>query len=82
MLWSYANGYDQSTVKPNDYISPIKSIGHGITTTQDLRKVNEVWPIFLELSQDIGHKLRVHQKCACGIAIHIRDNTLFQSNGK
>ena len=77
MLWSYANGYDQSTVKPNDYISPIKSIGHGITTTQDLRKVNEVWPIFLELSQDIGHKLRVHQKCACGIAIHIRDNTLF-----
>lgn len=36
-----------------------------------------MWPVFLELTQDIGHKLRVHQKCADGVAIHIRDNTLF-----
>ena len=36
-----------------------------------------MWPVFLELTQDIGHKLRVYQKCADGVAIHIRDNTLF-----
>lgn len=33
--------------------------------------------VILELTQDIGHKLRVHEKSATGVAIHIRDNTLF-----
>ena len=32
--------------------------------------------MFLELTQDIGHKLRVHGLSAEGVAIHIRDNTL------
>ena len=60
-----------------DFVSPVKSVGHGITTTEDLENSEQVWPVFLELAQDIGHKLRVHQKCADGVAIHIRDNTLF-----
>lgn len=65
-----------------DFVSPVKSVGHGITTIEDLENDEQVWPVFLELTQDIGHKLRVHKKCADGVAIHIRDNTLFQSNGK
>lgn len=76
-LWQFANGNDCSRVMNKDFVSPIKSVGHGITTIQDLEKPEQVWPVFLELTQDIGHKLKVHQKCASGIAIHIRDNTLF-----
>ncbi len=31
----------------------------------------------LELSQDIGHRLRVHEFLARGVQIAVRDNTLF-----
>ena len=76
-LWQYANVNDHSLVHKADFVSPIKSVGHGITNVEDLEENEQVWPVFLELTQDIGHKLRVHQKCADGVAIHIRDNTLF-----
>ncbi len=76
-LWQYANGNDRSRVMNADFVSPVKSVGHGITTIEDLENDEQVWPVFLELTQDIGHKLRVHKKCADGVAIHIRDNTLF-----
>ena len=32
----YANGLDDSPVMRSDFVSPVKSIGHGITTMQDL----------------------------------------------
>jgi len=67
-LWLYANGRYNSTVK---------SIGHGITTVVDLSNEEEVWRVFLELTQGNGHKLRVHQKVAKAVAIYVRDNTLF-----
>ena len=76
-LWRFANGNDTSAVMPSGFVSPVKSIGHGITTVEDLKTEEEVWALFLELTQDIGHKLRVHQKCAEGVAIYIRDNTLY-----
>lgn len=75
-LWNYANGNDLSLVARKDFVSPMKSVGHGITTVKDLEKPEQVWAVFLELTQDIGHKLRVHELSAEGVAIHIRDNTL------
>lgn len=59
-LWNFANGLDCSTVAKTDFVSPVKSIGHGITTVADLENDEQVWPVILELTQDIGHKLRVH----------------------
>ena len=76
-LWLYANGRDNSTVKDIKFVSPVKSIGHGITTVVDLSNEEEVWRVFLELTQGNGHKLRVHQKVAKAVAIYVRDNTLF-----
>lgn len=75
-LWRFANGQDHSLVHKQDFVSPIKSVGHGITTVEDLETSEQVWPVLLELTQDIGHKLRVHQKSAEGVAIFVRDNTL------
>lgn len=77
MLWNYANGNDRSKVMHRDATSPVKSIGHGITCVADLVNEEEVWRVMLQLSQDIGHKLRVHELEATGVQIMIKDNTLL-----
>ena len=76
-LWQFANGIDQSRVISVDTHVPAKSVGHGITTMQDLENPAEVWKVMLALSQDIGHKLHLYDMKASGVAIDIRDNRLF-----
>jgi len=76
-LWIFANGADVSRVMHRDFQSPVKSIGHGITCNADLDNPEEVWKVMLYLSQDIGHKLRVHELCAKGVQITVKDNGLI-----
>ena len=78
-LWRYANGTDQSRVMHKDFVSPVKSIGHGITCTADLENNEEVWKVILELSQDVGHRLRVHELSARGVQIFVRGHDLIGS---
>ena len=47
-LWRYANGTDESRVMQKDFVSPVKSIGHGITCTADLDNEEEVLQLFKE----------------------------------
>lgn len=75
-LWSFANGTDSSRVCHKDFVSPVKSIGHGITCTADLENEEEVFKVMLELAQDVGHRLRVHELAARGVQIYIRGNDL------
>lgn len=75
-LWRYANGTDQSRVMQKGFVSPMKSIGHGVTCTADLQNEEEVWRVMLELSQDVGHRLRIHKLSARGVRVAIRDNSL------
>lgn len=76
MIWSFASGNDNSRVMPQDFVSPVKSIGHGITCVADLENEEEVWKVMLELSQDIGHKLRTHELMAGGVQITVKSNDL------
>lgn len=62
-----------------DFVSPVKSIGHGITCTADLQTPEDVFRVMLELSQDVGHRLRVHELMACGVQVSIRTNDLYGS---
>ena len=78
-LWRYANGTDTSRVMHKDFVSPVKSIGHGITCTADLQTPEEVFRVMLELSQDVGHRLRVHELMACGVQVSVRANDLYGS---
>ena len=78
-LWHYANGTDQSRVMHKDFVTPIKSVGHGITCVSDLDNNTEVWKVILSLSQDIGHCLRLYGLSAKGVQISIRGDTLFSS---
>lgn len=78
-LWNYANGTDTSRVMHKDFVSPVKSIGHGITCVADLEDEEEVHRVILALSQDIGHRLRVHELSARGVQIFVRGNDLLGS---
>ena len=62
-----------------DFVSPVKSIGHGITCTADLQTPEEVFRVMLELSQDVGHRLRVHELMACCVQVSVRANDLYGS---
>ena len=75
-IWRFANGLDTSPVEDKHYEMVDKSCGHGTTTLQDLENAGEVWNVMLELCQDIGHRLRMGNKKATGVAIMIRDNEL------
>ena len=76
MLWRFANGEDTSRIMPNGYEAPIKSVGHGITCSCDLHSNDDVWKVMLELSQDIGHRLRSYGLAAKGVRIMVRGNDL------
>jgi len=78
-LWRYANGTDSSRVMHKDFVSPVKSIGHGITCTANLHTPDEVFRVMLELSQDVGHRLRVHELMAQGVQISVRSNDLYST---
>ena len=75
-LCAFANGEDHSAVLHKDFEVPAKSVGHGITTLQDLENEAEVWCVMLELAQSIGRKLKIYGKKAMGVAIYVRDNEL------
>lgn len=83
-LWQYANGIDDSKVKASDVISIPKSISHGITCIADLENIEEIWKVMLELSQDVGAKLRVDNLKAKGVQITLRHADLHyeQKQGK
>lgn len=75
-IWRYAAGLDTAPVMNKDFVSPVKSVGHGITCVADLLNEEEVWKVMLELSQDIGHRLRIHKLKASGGQIAVRSNDL------
>lgn len=77
MLKAFANGEDSSPVMHKEYVSPVKSLGHGITCNADLETFYEVWRVILYLAQDLGHRLRVNELMASGVQLTVRDNTLF-----
>jgi len=76
-LWIYANGKDISRVMNTDYKSPIKSVGHGTTCNADLEDETDVWSVFLELSQDVGKRLRDNHLAATSVQISVKDENLF-----
>ncbi len=75
-IWRFANGLDTSAVVPRGPDDPDKTVGHGITTLQDLVTDDEVWPVMLELAQNVGHRLHLYEQRALGVAIAIRDNAM------
>lgn len=76
LLHAYANGRDSSRVMSSDYISPVKSIGRGLTCISDLLNNEEVGRVFLQLAQSIARRLRDIELLATGVQITIRESNL------
>jgi len=76
LLSVFANGEDNSRVMKTDFVSPIKSVGHGVTCREDLLNNEEVWRVMLHLSQDIGYRLRKHEMSAQGVQISVKNENL------
>ena len=76
-LWNCANGRDYSLVSDRDYRDPVKSVGRGITTIEDLENNLEVYRVFRELSFGVSKALRVYGYLAGGIQISVKNKELF-----
>ena len=72
MLWRYANGLDASPVVPVSAAPEVESVGHGITCRCNLVNDEEVRLVLLQLSQDIGRRLRKHSLSARGVRLGVR----------
>ena len=79
ILWSFANGYDDSPVKYEDAHAPIKSIGNSTTTPRDLVVEQDVKIVLTVLAESVASRLRENGfKCRV-VEISVRDNELFSS---
>ncbi|MDD2620148.1 MAG: DNA polymerase IV [Syntrophomonadaceae bacterium] len=77
VLWSFANGYDNSPVVQMGEDSIIKSVGNSITTPRDLETNEDVQIIIYGLSESVAARLREHGFKCRTVHIHVRDNNLF-----
>ncbi len=75
-LWDYANGLENNRVMDHEEYAPVKSIGHGITTTRDLVNDQQVWRVLLELCQQIARKLRESDLSAGGVQLSVKNHEL------
>lgn len=75
-LISYARGTDESRVMHKNTVIPPKSISHGITCSADLASSGEVHRVILDLSQEIGRRLRREKSLACSVHLSLRSHDL------
>ena len=77
VLYSFANGLDESPVKYSDERSCIKSIGNSTTTPRDLVNDEDVKIILFVLSESVCARLREHGFRCRTVQISVRDNELY-----
>lgn len=76
LLKAFANGEENSAVLKSDYIERPKSIGRSTTCPKDLQNFDEVYRVFLGLSDEVARELRRVRMQALGIQVHIRTDKL------
>lgn len=77
VLYSFANGWDDSQVAAEGYSAPIKSIGNSTTAPRDLETDQDARIIFMALVESVSARLRKHGFKCNVVAITIRDNGLY-----
>src|SRR5574344_479080 len=77
ILWSFANGYDDSPVKVENTHAPIKSVGNSTTTPRDLLTDEDVKIVIYMLSESVAARLRKNGFRCRVVEISVRDNELY-----
>lgn len=75
-LKKYALGEDCSPVVTPSADDKPKSIGRSVTGAKDFTCFDDVWSVFLNLSQTVSDELRGHSLFAGGVQVHIRTSSL------
>ena len=76
VLYTFANGWDTSPVKPEYTHAPIKSIGNSTTTPRDLENDEDVKIILYALAESVAARLRENSFKCNVVEISVRDNGL------
>ena len=77
ILWSFANGYDDSPVKLENMSAPIKSVGNSTTTPKDMETDEDVKIVLYILAESVAVRLRENGFRCRTVEISIRDKDLF-----
>lgn len=77
VLWSFANGYDESPVRIEDTHAPIKSVGNSTTTPRDLETDEDVKIVLYVLAESVGKRLRENGFRCKTVEISLRDKDLL-----
>ena len=77
VIFSFANGWDDSPVAAESYHAPIKSIGNSTTTPRNLECDQDVQIILMALAESVAARLRKHGFRCNVVSISIRDNELY-----
>lgn len=75
-LQHYAQGLDTARVRVLDEGIPVKTVGHGITLTQNIEEDPDVHHVLLELSLDVSYRLNKLGLMAGGVELFVRDEHL------
>jgi len=72
-LHDFASGQDNSPVAPAAQYTPPKSVGNGLTFSQNLQGYDEIRAGITQLSDQVGARLRrCHMKCR-GVSLSVRN---------
>ncbi|MGI6686367.1 MAG: DNA polymerase IV [Bacillota bacterium] len=84
ILWSFANGEDDSEISVFGDEGIIKSIGNSTTTPRDLVDNEDVKLVLYVLAESVAARLREHGFQCRTVQIHVRDTDLvvFERQGK
>ena len=75
MLHAYANGQENSLVRPLDAPEEIKSIGNSITYKRDLVTLEDIRAGLLPLAESVARRLRAKGLKCGGVQISIKDSS-------
>lgn len=73
MLWRYANGLDDSPVRRQGEVDPVKSVSNSTTFPRDLVGMEDIRTGLLTLCDSVGARLREQQLYATTVQIQIRN---------
>lgn len=73
LIWSYANGYDQSPIRDNGY--PMKGLGNSTTIPFDVEDRETACMVLLSLVETVAMRLRDANRCAQVISVSIKNSS-------
>ena len=71
-LWRYANGLDNSPVRPGHQHEPVKSVGNGTTFPADLVRWEQIRQGLASLCDSVATRLRKQRLYAGGVSVTLK----------